>query len=305
MTRLLDATKTVLCGVYKYSGIALAQETLARLGGRRFMAILLFHRVTDRIPEDGLTISTARFGRICRLLRRDFRVVELGRIFELLRAGGPFPSRTVAITFDDSYRDNLQAAHILTEHGLPATFFLPTGFIGTDKVFPWDRHLPRLPNLTWDDARTLVRLGFDVGSHTVTHANLGTLSCDEARCEICDSKVIIEQHLNRPVRWFAYPFGGRAHARPDLVSLTEQAGYEGCLSGYGGFILPGCNDHVLPREAVPYFRSLINLELHLRGCLEWYYACRRGLGLLDDTRHPFRDLEMTLEQPKPNYVHVD
>ena len=44
----------------------------------------------------------------------------------------------MAITFDDCYRDNLFAARVLAEHGLPATFFIPTKYVGTDQVFPWD-----------------------------------------------------------------------------------------------------------------------------------------------------------------------
>ena len=39
--------------------------------GRTFMTILLFHRVTDEIPEDGLTVSLCRFRQLCRMLRDD------------------------------------------------------------------------------------------------------------------------------------------------------------------------------------------------------------------------------------------
>ena len=65
---------------------------------------------------------------------------------------------------------------ILAEFGLAATFFVPTGFIETDHVFAWDMHLPRLANLTWDDVREMSERGFEIGSHTVTHANLGRVS---------------------------------------------------------------------------------------------------------------------------------
>ena len=146
---MLRLAKHTLCSVYKYTGAMRVQEAVNRRLGRSFLAVLLFHRVTDEIPEDGLTVSTGRFRRICRMLRRGFRVVPLAEAVRLSRTAEPFPQRTVAVTFDDCYRDNLFAARILAEHGLPACFFVPAALVGTDHVFDWDRHLPRLPNLSW------------------------------------------------------------------------------------------------------------------------------------------------------------
>src|ERR1700723_3617038 len=117
MTTAKQFVKTVLCGAYKYSGAARAVEAVAQHAGKRFLAILLFHRVTDQIPADGLTVGTARFRAICRMLRRQFRVVSVSEIARLHRSQETFPQRTVAITFDDCYRDNLFAARILAEHG--------------------------------------------------------------------------------------------------------------------------------------------------------------------------------------------
>jgi peptidoglycan/xylan/chitin deacetylase (PgdA/CDA1 family) len=276
MNRLKTLMKSALCAAYLHSGAAWVHERVARRAGRQFMAILLFHRVTDQIPEDGLTVSTARFQAICRLLRDRFHVVPLAEVFDVLRSGRAMPPRTVAVTFDDCYRDNLFAARVLTDHGLPAAFFVPTAYVGTDHVFPWDRGLPRLPNLTWDDLREMAGLGHDVGSHSVTHVNLGIASYEQVRWELIESKAVLEERLGRRVRWFAYPFGGRNNFRPGGAALVEEAGYDGCLSGHGGFVRPGADRFILPRDSSPCYQGLVNLELHLRGCLDWYYALKRG-----------------------------
>lgn len=276
MRRLKSLTKSALCAAYLYSGAARVQEWAVRRAGRRFMAILLFHRVTDAIPEDGLTVGTARFRAICEMLRRHFRVAPLAEVFDTLRSGRDMPPRTVAVTFDDCYRDNLFAARVLAELGLPAAFFLPTAFVGTDRSFPWDRHLPPMPNLRWDDVREMVRLGHEIGSHTMNHPNLGTAPCAEARAELFGSKAVLEQQLGRRVRWFAYPYGGMRNFRPEAAALAEEAGYDGCLSGYGGFVRPGCDARLLPRDAAPCYQSLINLRLHLSGCLDWLYQLKHG-----------------------------
>ncbi len=284
MNRLKTVAKATLCGLYKYSGAGRAHEALSRRAGRQFMVVLLFHRVTDAIPEDGLTVSTQRFRDVCRMLCRNFHVVPLGEVYRLLRRQEPIPPRTIAITFDDSYRDNLDAARVLAEFGLPATFFIPTSYVGTEQVFDWDRQLPRLPNLTWADVREMAGLGFEIGSHTVTHANLGSVSYNQARAEIFESKLVLEQRLGRPVRYFAYPFGGKHNVRPEVSPLIEEAGYEGALSAFGGFVRPGIDNRLLPREAVPYFHSLLNLELHLAGCLNWVYGLKRRLGRAEPER---------------------
>jgi peptidoglycan/xylan/chitin deacetylase (PgdA/CDA1 family) len=252
-------------------------ECLAISCGRSFATILLFHRVTDAIPEDGITVGTEKFRRICRMLQRGFHVRPLADVVALTGSGNRVPSRTVAITFDDCYRDNLAAARVLAEHGLPAAFFIPTAFVGTDHRFAWDDGLPPMPNLTWEDLHEIVRLGFDIGSHTVTHADLGLASAEEATREVTESKHTLEARLHRPVRWLAFPFGQPANVRADFVPLIREVGYEAGFSAYGGFVGRGHRDFVMPREAVPYFRSLLHLELHLTGCLHWTYALRRQL----------------------------
>ena len=106
--------------------------------------------------------------------------------------------------------------------------------MGTDQTFAWDAGLPRMPNLAWDDVREMARLGFEVGSHTVSHPNLGEVDRDRAWEELTTSRAVLEGELGRPVRWFAYPFGGPNDLRPEFVPLIREAGYEGAVSAIGG-----------------------------------------------------------------------
>jgi hypothetical protein len=281
--------KSALCALYKYSGAMRAQEALARRHGRSFTAVLLLHRVTDAIPEDGLTVSTAYFRRLCRLLRRSFRVVPLAEIFRLAQSGEPAPRRTVAVTFDDCYYDNLPASRVLAEHGLPACFFIPTAYVGTDHVFPWDRGLPRMPNLTWEDVRAIAALGHEIGSHTVTHADMAAAHEEQARHELAESRRTLQERLGRPVRWFAFPFGGPEHCPAGRWPLVREVGYEGCVSASSGFVRPGRESFLLPRVAVPDFKSsLLQLELYLSGCLDWFYRHKRGRQNDSSAREPMK-----------------
>jgi peptidoglycan/xylan/chitin deacetylase (PgdA/CDA1 family) len=274
-----NLTQHVFYCLYKYTGAMHAQEWLASRSGQRFMAVALFHRVTDEIPPDGLTVGTAWFRSFCEMMRDRFHVVSLAELHQMLATGQTPPPRTVAITFDDCYRDNLCAARVLAEHKLPATFFVPSRYVGTDHVFDWDKDLKRMPNLSWNDVKEMVQLGHEIGSHTATHADLGVIGPQEARVELSDSKKTLEDILQRPVRWFAYPYGGRNNFRPEYLPLVYELGYTGCFSAHGGFVYPGMHGKILPREAMPYFRSLLKLELHLRGCLDWIYQAKRRAGM--------------------------
>jgi peptidoglycan/xylan/chitin deacetylase (PgdA/CDA1 family) len=68
-----------------------------------------------------------------RFLKRNFQLVRFEADWSELK--GP----AVAVTFDDGYADNaLEGLPILEEVGVPATFFVSTGTLGTREEFWWD-----------------------------------------------------------------------------------------------------------------------------------------------------------------------
>lgn len=72
-------------------------------------------------------------------LRRAARVVPLAEGLDVLAAGGSPPPRTVAVTFDDGYRDNLHlAVPLLEQLALPATFFLVPGLLSREVRAWWE-----------------------------------------------------------------------------------------------------------------------------------------------------------------------
>jgi peptidoglycan/xylan/chitin deacetylase (PgdA/CDA1 family) len=270
---LNSVVKMVVQGSYKYSGIMQLQEKATHILRGSPIAILNFHRVTDDLPEDDLTVSTTRFEALCHMLAKRFRIVPLAEVFRAVRSGRPFPSRTVALTFDDGYRDNLLAARTLARHHLPACFFITTSFIDSSKEFDWDRGAAHIPKLTWDEVREMDRMGFEIGSHTHTHPDLGAVSLEEARYELAESKRVLEIHLRHRVSWFAFPFG-RAECFPRARwPLVREAGYEGCVSVFNEFVCAGADPQMLPRFGVPVCSPLA-LEVQLSGCMNWLYRLR-------------------------------
>jgi peptidoglycan/xylan/chitin deacetylase (PgdA/CDA1 family) len=96
--------------------------------------VLTYHRVTTLQSDSQLLAVTPEHFRVhLQFLKNKFPIVR----FEDGWSNVKEPS--IAITFDDGYADNvLEALPILEETGVPATFFVSTGAIGTDQEFWWD-----------------------------------------------------------------------------------------------------------------------------------------------------------------------
>ena len=129
-----------------------------RAGLRLFRAldprpmILMYHRV-EELPTDPqlLAVQPRHFAEHLEVLRRSFRVLSLGELVEAL-SRGRFPRHAVVLTIDDGYADNLaNAKPLLESFGTPATVFVTTGSIGSEREFWWDElerlvlHPGRLP----------------------------------------------------------------------------------------------------------------------------------------------------------------
>jgi len=229
---LKERIKTV-CGQF-----AAVTGTYARHFSSEMM-IVAFHRINDDIPEDDITCGSTKFETFCTFFRKHFRVISLSEQIAGCQAGGDLGG-TLSITFDDGYLDNFEiAAPILRKLGLPATFFVITSFIGSQTVAPWDRRLPRQPGwMNWDQLRTLASQGFEIGSHTDGHINLGTADPEIVRTDLAISKRKLADALEISPQLFAYPFGGREDISARSRELVCEAGFACCAGCYGGVNAP-------------------------------------------------------------------
>ena len=73
------------------------------------------------------------------------------------------------------------------------------------------------------------------GAHTVNHEILSGLSSDAAQKEIVGSKREIEGHTGKPVKYFAYPNGGREDFTSETVKLVAESGFEAAVTTIEGF----------------------------------------------------------------------
>ena len=116
--------------------IRTAAHWLSPGGARARLSVLIFHRVFAQ--PDPLAPSEPdlpRFEQLLRWVSRWFQVLPLDEAVARL-AAGTLPPRAAAITFDDGYADNAEVAlPALQRAGLPATFFIATGFLDGGRMF--------------------------------------------------------------------------------------------------------------------------------------------------------------------------
>jgi peptidoglycan/xylan/chitin deacetylase (PgdA/CDA1 family) len=97
---------------------------------------LIYHRAL-RAPDPLLPdeVDAAALDWQVSLMAREFNVLSLEEACERM-AAGTLPARAAAITFDDGYADNVEVAMpILRRHGLTATFFVATAYLGGGVMF--------------------------------------------------------------------------------------------------------------------------------------------------------------------------
>jgi peptidoglycan/xylan/chitin deacetylase (PgdA/CDA1 family) len=159
-------------------------------------------------------------------------------------------SRCVAITFDDgSETDLLTAAPVLRDAGFGATFYVTV------------EHLGRRGFLSKSQLRQLAELGFEVGSHAMTHRYLRDLPNAEVRAELVDSKRELEDITGGRVVQFSCP-GGRWDRR--VLQMAREAGYDSLVTS-----AIGMNSHRSDRfrlNRIPIMRGMGATEVARLAC---------------------------------------
>ena len=84
--------------------------------------------------------------------------------------------------------------------------------------------------LTWDQVRYMSARGIDFGGHTVTHPFLSRTTEEDAAHEIAGCKSRIEQELQAPTRYFAYPNGHEPDVSASNRDLVRRAGYRAAVT---------------------------------------------------------------------------
>lgn len=181
---------------------------------------LCFHYVTRTRGERRLAVSLAELRTLVERERSEGR-----NPISLSSYVNPMTTRVegsdhFSVSFDDAHRSVLDlAAPVLADLAIPATLFVPAAWIGSGGEW-----------LDWHDLEELRRLGWTIGSHSLTHPRMSwSLNGERAasyaarlRDECVRSREVLSERLGTDVTLFAYPYGEDPEAARAAV---KEAGY--------------------------------------------------------------------------------
>lgn len=226
--------------------------------------ILMYHKV-DNIAYSKYWVSDGLFARQMAALKAyGFQTISLTDFLDYRTGKATLPEHPIIITFDDGYQDfYTHAVPILKSQGMLATIFLPTGKIGANEKDrqnnAWDTKEAVYPthHLIWDEVKAFVKDGFQVGSHSVTHADLASIPDSQIRQELARSRSDIQGRLGRQIEIFSYP-GGSGVDIQSVLSALQKAGYRAAVTTYNGFANTAASDNYrLPRMMISELNSVV------------------------------------------------
>ena len=236
---------------------------------KNFIRGLYCHYVFDDQADD--------FENLITMLKNTGTFIDTDTLLNMINGEQPVDGRYFHISFDDGFKNNYtNAANILKKHDVPAIFFVPSSIIGADYKTVQDYCLNTtnynspIEMMSWDDLRELLSLGFEVGSHTRTHARFSDISqnIEVMENEIKGSKAELEDNLNYECKYISWPYGTLSDADDTSLEMVKNAGYKACFGAYRGTIDTKTNIFSIPRHHFEVQWPSAHIQYFLRGNME-------------------------------------
>ncbi|MBF6619758.1 MAG: polysaccharide deacetylase family protein [Patulibacter sp.] len=206
---------------------------------RARVPILMYHVIGD-VPAGAaypdLWVAPDRFAAQVEALRAaGFTAITMEELWSAWHDGGRLPERPVVLSFDDGdITHAMNAAPVLLKVGWPGVLNLTVQNLGKRGLPMWG-------------AKRLIRQGWEIGSHTVTHPDVTTLDAAGFARELAGSRKTIKQRLGVDVRFFCYPAGKSDAASRAAVAA---AGYLAATTVDPGLAARADDPYLLPRVRV-------------------------------------------------------
>ncbi|ALV25163.1 polysaccharide deacetylase [Campylobacter iguaniorum] len=219
--------------------------------------VLMYHSISEHFGErhDKWRVKPSDFEEQISWLHKNgfqsFTISELANLKAI-------PNKSVAITFDDGYGDNYDAAFkILKKYNFKATIYL----VPNQRSNHWEKqntnHLANMLNAEQIQKMQSSNL-IEFGSHTLGHVNLATINANELQNELQTSKKDVENITQTPCTAFAYPYG---KYNENIKNAVINAGYKNAVIVKRGLYTPNDDKFEIKRIGVLGTESFFDFYL--------------------------------------------
>ena len=248
------------------------------------LLILTYHKIDTARELSVSCISPKTFEKQIRFLAEcGYQSISPELMVAAVYGDGKLPEKPILITFDDGYENFYNYAYpIMKKYGYTATVFLLAGYTGwhggaASMMNLWDVKLGwrRFKHLTLSQIQDLSKEGFCFGSHGVNHLFLTYQNDSTVKFEIQTSKSILETLLQKPVHFFAYPYGDYDSKTAKLV---QESGYTAAFSLNPGKVIKIDSLYFLPRIAIYSCDTIrsFKAKLGLMGDFSFHFERRKN-----------------------------
>src|SRR3989344_3966551 len=221
----------------------------ANYGRQVSVPILYYHYVGNNPnPEDkardSLSISPDKFDEQMGVIASaGYSPISLDTLYAALKGQATLPAKPIILTFDDGYIDfYINAFPILKKYNMHTTAFIASGLVGAPAYMSWSQ-------IKEIDATGLVVFQ----AHSVSQPNLNSLSHEQVRFQLAESKRVLEETLGKPVNFMAYPYGA---SNGVSWEKAKETGYLGAVGTWFGKLESEGNIYNMPRIRVSGFWDL-------------------------------------------------
>ncbi|CAN5308644.1 hypothetical protein BH10PAT2_BH10PAT2_2270 [soil metagenome] len=205
-------TTSIRNGVYS----AAALFDMITLRKSKGVYILCYHSVNEDSWKFSIDLKVME--KQILWLSKHFTIVSLSEIEKFRNGSLQLKKPAIALTFDDGYKDILKLKEFFQKLDIHPTVFLIGDTAHANEV----ELETKRDFLNTSEILMLKKAGWEIGSHSMTHADFSSLSPVAMESEITSSKKALESQTGLPIHWIAYPKG----AYNDQVKETvAKSGY--------------------------------------------------------------------------------
>jgi peptidoglycan/xylan/chitin deacetylase (PgdA/CDA1 family) len=176
----------------------------------------------------------------------NYHVVPLSDVVRFVKHEIGLPPNSVAVTIDDGYKSAIVwAAPVLKKYGFPWTFFVYPDFVTVAEG---------KGAASWNDLLQLQADGVDIECHSKSHPILtkkGGKTPEQydawLTAETAGAKATLEQHMGKPIKFFAYPYGAY---NKEVQAKVVDAGFEAVFTVANNPVHPTTDVHSIGRYII-------------------------------------------------------